>query len=161
MNLSFSLLPSVLDGWRSVIDLQYLINWYTPFNGLAELYFFGWPYQVFFGIVYAICIRMLTRAMARMGTLVGMLIGSPAFYSFFAFHQYPVRNGFRLLVYSAVVSWFVLWLMARRAPRARSVSGGRSHEQHDMGRAASVRVAVAKRPSTLELSGGPGEILPT
>jgi hypothetical protein len=27
MNLSFSLLPSVLDGWRSVIDLQYLINW--------------------------------------------------------------------------------------------------------------------------------------
>jgi hypothetical protein len=122
VNLSFSVLPSFIDGWRSVVDQYQRINWFTPFNAFAELYFFGWPYQVFFLFVYAICVRVLTKAMLERGTVLGMLIVSPSFFSFFAFHQYAVRMSFRLLVYSAAMSWIVSKVMAYRqrvAPRAR------------------------------------------
>ncbi len=107
VNLSFSPLPSFIDGWRSVLDLQHRVNWYTPFNCFSELYFFGWPYQLFYAIVYAICVRVLTKVVSRMNSTLSILVTAPALYSFFSFHEYPVRMSFRILIYSALLAWVV------------------------------------------------------
>jgi hypothetical protein len=154
MFLSFSILPSILDGWRTVFDQYHRINWYTPFNGFAELYYFGWPYQVFYGVVYMICIRVLTKAMAQMGTSLGMLIVSPSLFSFFTFHQYIVRFGFRLMIYTALFSWIVTRVTTANQRRVRPVFNGRTRDR-TVGGMRDIEEFIARRAPSRRVAADP------
>ena len=115
MYLSFSPLPAFLDGWRSVIDTQHFVNFYTPFSAFGEVYFFGWPYIILFSIIMVVCIRLLTRIYMQIGGTGGLLLTSPCVYSLLCLHQYALRNSMRYLYFTTFFVCFLSVYLTRKA----------------------------------------------
>jgi len=101
--LSFSPFPSFLDGFSQVRDAEVRINEYAPFNNLSEVYHFGLFYVVVYTLFLSFFLRAYDRFYKAREGVVYFIIMLPAFFGFFVFHNYPIRNSFRWMVVSFLV----------------------------------------------------------
>lgn len=99
------------------------VNVITPFSSLGEVWFFGPKFIILYTVVYALSTRILTKVYVRTGPVYGFLLTAPSILGLVLLHQYPVRNSFRILLYTTILSWFVSWWLAKRAARGRRAAG--------------------------------------
>ncbi len=112
--LSFSPLPSFLDGWREVVHAQNRVNLFTPYSAIAETLLFGPGYFLIF-LVYLFTISAVScRVLYSSNRLSELALLGPVYFVLIAVHFYPLRNSFRL-----AVAVMLLGLTLRYMPRLR------------------------------------------
>lgn len=125
MVLSFSPLPSVIDGFDEINHLyQVRINVYGPFNAFIEAYWFGWPWFILFAGIIIWTARANDRLyLAKVGSssIVSIIPSALLYYGIFFSTQYPLRNSVRWMILSAILIP-VLSYGARRRSSARRVA---------------------------------------
>jgi hypothetical protein len=93
--LAFSPLPSVIDGYSSIVAAsEHRLHVYVPMSGIGEAINFGWP---FVGLLIAI-ITLITRThikLARTHPVVLLLCNFLIMTSIYVLFSYPLRNGLR------------------------------------------------------------------
>lgn len=113
--LSFSPLPSSIDGFRSVADAELRVNFFVPYSALAEAYFFGSVYFLVFISVLCLLVLLTDLVSGLKGPHVNaMLIMWVLLLNQFV-AQYPIRNSFRLIIFTICISIIIVYLEKRRA----------------------------------------------
>lgn len=108
MALSFSPLPSAIDGFDSINHLyQVRINIYGPFNTFIEAYWFGWPWFILFAAITLWTTRKNDRlALAKAGSssITFVVPSILLYYGIFFSTQYPIRNSIRWIIFSGLIA---------------------------------------------------------
>jgi len=123
--LSFSPLPSLIDGFSDIRDQEERrINFFTPINAFGEVYLFGGAFiGVFLATIYlwvrsaAVASRLLGPRFSVVITLLGVL-------SAVSLQQYSLRTAYRFMLISIVVCYGAIFLAKRwRAQSPPSARG--------------------------------------
>lgn len=101
--LSFSILPSNLDGFDKYRKYTGFVNPFVPFNNILELSNFGIPYLVFYLLILSVALFYINRVVV-INSIIGYILAMPSYLFFIANQQYPIRNFFRYLLVSGLVS---------------------------------------------------------
>lgn len=102
--LSFSPLPSAVDGFDQVRRFEHRAHTYAPFSNFAEAYHFGPGYLILFLLLLFVVLVALTRFWRRYRGSFAFFVLAPAYYSFLKMQSYQLRTSFRwLLVTLAVI----------------------------------------------------------
>lgn len=131
--LSFSPLPSAIDGFAGILHHQQRINVYGPFNAFAEAYWFGWPWVVLLFLIVGVVVYLNDRLEATVtssslaGRLLVRLPNLLLFYGVLLMTQYPLRNSLRWVLFSGLACLFGLIYMRiqRRRAAVRSAQNAR------------------------------------
>jgi hypothetical protein len=119
--LSFSPLPSILDGFNEVRWASGRVSTYGPYSNFAELYHFGPFYFIgFVGFLFWV-LRKITFAWANLPPRIAILATAPAYYAFLGMHYYPLRMTTRWLIVSVLVSIAAQYYVSLRGKRSRFV----------------------------------------
>jgi hypothetical protein len=105
--LSFSPFTSSIDGFNSYLKYTNFISPTVPFGTFLEVYHFGLIYILFYYFLIFFLLIPLNR-ITYSSPILGYLISSPAYMFFIANQQYPLRNYFRFLIISSLISLFIL-----------------------------------------------------
>jgi hypothetical protein len=102
--LSFSPLPSFLDGFEDVRHAEIRVNFHAPYSGILEAYLFGWRWFVLLlaavGATTFVC-----EAIKRRDGVLAALPASLIFLAGFAFIQlYPLRNCIRIMLVALAIA---------------------------------------------------------
>jgi hypothetical protein len=125
--LSFSPLPSAIDGFAGILHHQQRINIYGPFNAFAEAYWFGWPWTVLLFLIVGGVVYLNDRLEATVtssslaGRLLVRLPNLLLFYGVLLMTQYPLRNSLRWVLFSGIAC--LLGLIYMRVQRRRAAAG--------------------------------------
>ncbi|WP_157627031.1 hypothetical protein [Spirosoma luteum] len=111
--LSFSPLPSSIDGFDELLKYQNRISLYVPFNAYSEVYHFGLSYLFLFYFLVFLCLRTANIAVLENRT-VGLFLSLPMYLFFIANQQYPLRNNFRFLLIAGFLCFFYINFWKRR-----------------------------------------------
>lgn len=105
--LSFSPLPSAIDGFAQVLDTQVRLHVFAPMPGYIELGWFGpWSQCAFLGLV-ALAFRLAART-TRLAPLYGASANLLLAGCLYLMAAYPVRTALKLLWLSLAISGSVL-----------------------------------------------------
>jgi hypothetical protein len=110
LTVSVSPLPGGLSGWNN-LSAQMRINPATPFNGLGELYNYGWIAAVTYIFLAATFLGEVRRELARRivsGRLAGLFVTALTAILTVDLLQYNLRSTSRILYYSLVLAVFVV-----------------------------------------------------
>lgn len=124
--LSFSPLPSALDGFDAVRSAQVRVNPSAPFSNFAEVLHFGPFYWLLMALLLGFVLHVTTRFWQRSrkdGTAFLVLI--PMCYGLLKMQQYPLRHTVRWLLMSGLIS---AYLIHRMGPGAGEEAGDASAE---------------------------------
>jgi hypothetical protein len=102
--LSFSPLPSIIDGFSEVRHYQHRLFIYGPFSSFAEAYHFGWTYFLVFFLILAIVLYQTTKMWRENPNIVSFVLLTPFYYSVFLMFSYPIRSVFRWLILALLVA---------------------------------------------------------
>ena len=101
--LSFSPLPSIIDGFSKIRHYEHRVIPTGPFNSFAEAYHFGWGFLIFLIVFLAILLYQATKFWRRANTPIYVFILLfPLYYAVLRMQIYQLRQVFR---------WFVLALL--------------------------------------------------
>lgn len=122
MWLSFSPLPSFMDGFDSIADAAPRISVSVPFSSYAEAYLFGpWALsaQILVFTLFALSLQAWSRqtgVLSSAASMGWMLIVNQLLC------QYPIRNSFRFLLLTvlAIAIWQAMHMRTRNAPVPRA-----------------------------------------
>ena len=117
--LSFSPLPSVLDGFDAVKDARVRAAPHAPFSTFAETYHFGWAYFAAYLVIIFAALVVLTRFWLKWCGALAFCVLTPVYYTLAAMHVYALRNPMRWLVLCTLGVLLVEWVVSVR--RSRSV----------------------------------------
>ncbi len=113
--LSFSPLPSAVDGFASIRDAaQVRILDRAPFSGIAEAYLFGPGYLLLLLAALFVSLVVLGLFWRRYRGAAAMLVLAPAIYALAAIHLYALRNTFRWLTLATLAAALALAVAAAR-----------------------------------------------
>lgn len=118
--LSFSPLPSSIDGFRSVLDQQHRINRTVPFNAYSEALHFPFIFQILFCLIIGYSYRIATLTYLQTNRIVGVVITFLFTYNSFRLTQYPIRNSFREMFLFTLIAFFVLMKTRKRIKKNRT-----------------------------------------
>ena len=96
--LSFSFLPSAIDGFHSVKQHYHFVNQYVPFNVYAELYHFGYAYYFLFLGLFSYFQYYISKLYIKRDYLPYVLLLSCFTFVTFFMQYYGLRNCWRFLV---------------------------------------------------------------
>jgi hypothetical protein len=117
--LSFSPLPSFLDGFSSInYGSQHRIHEYVPMAGIIEVYQFGVGYAALLAGLYVALIRVHLRLMTK-SVLAFVVCNSMIYFSLYHLLSYPLRNGLHLFWIGSLVA-VVGWVGAPGTQRHRA-----------------------------------------
>lgn len=117
--LSFSPLPSLLDGFADVERrLGYRINAYVPVSAYAEARHFHPGLTVAFLAICALVTRQATLGFFRHGDVATVALYPAFLLCMLKFQTYSMRTSLRLFVAIAVISWIACALRRRRTADA-------------------------------------------
>ncbi len=116
--LSFSPMPSAIDGFAHILDAQVRLHAFAPMPGYVELAWFGPVSQLAFIALIASAVRMNARA-ARMSTLCGAVTSMLLMACLYLMAAYPVRTALK-----------PLWLSLALSTAATIAAGWRSPVSH-------------------------------
>ena len=119
--LSFSLLPSAIDGFDDLAPYAPRVNLYVPYSSFAESYQFGILYFFLFCLFYFGLLFLSQSYYNYSSRRVGIVIVIWMFVLNQLVAQYPVRNTFRFIFISIVV-FGILSHFSRRRVRGGSLS---------------------------------------
>jgi hypothetical protein len=107
--LSFSPLPSAIDGFDRWRSYEQRINIYGPFNVYSELYWMGWPWYLFYLSIVFYSARQcdIVEVGRRSGLVPPLMALAPAvllYYGVLLGTQYPLRNSLRWIVISYLIA---------------------------------------------------------
>lgn len=105
--LSFSPLISEMDGFALLLKFEQRVNIYIPFGAYSELYFFGVEFWIGFAFFLFLFLSKANKDVIDHGVR-GFLVWAPAYLFFMASQQYPIRNYFRFVLLSLIISVFLL-----------------------------------------------------
>ena len=100
--LSFSPLPSIIDGFSKIRHYEHRVIPTGPFNSFAEVYHFGWGFFIFLIVFLAVLLYQATKLWRRANAPIYVFILLfPLYYAVLRMQIYQLRQVFR---------WFVLAL---------------------------------------------------
>jgi hypothetical protein len=105
---------SIMDGFQTLRShAEQKIGPTTPYGAYSETYLFGVGWFVAYLTLWFISLTMLCRFWERFRGLFGVIVLSLAYVSFAASPVYPIRNSFRLMLFSCILAfiasrWFNL-----------------------------------------------------
>lgn len=121
--LSFSPLPSAIDGFADILDAQVRLHAFAPMPGYVELAWFGAASQLAFVALVACAFRMGARA-AGVSPLPGAMAGMLVMACLYLMAAYPVRTALKPLWLSLAVSAAAIITAGWRLPAPRSGEAG-------------------------------------
>ncbi|KRA45700.1 hypothetical protein [Devosia sp. Root635] len=129
--LSFSPLPSSIDGFDDWRQYTQWINIYGPFNVFSELYWMGVGWYILFVLLMVVTVRWNDKVdmFRRAGQLTPLLAGLAnvlLYYGVLLTTQYPLRSAMRWPEISALLA-FLLVSLALRTQRRRTVREARQN----------------------------------
>jgi len=105
--LSFSPLPSSIDGFSSILELnERRINFYVPFNSISEAWSFGGVYFALLTFLLIAFIYSCDLIYSISKPLVQSLILAIALWNLFYMFGYPIRNVMRVFEYMIIINLF-------------------------------------------------------
>lgn len=122
--LSFSPVPSLIDGFASIRHFEHRINVSAPFSSFAEAYHFGPVYFLCLILLLLVSLVLLNHFWRRFRGALAFFILAPAYYAFIRMHLYPIRNVLRWLLVSLIVATFVELLVVSCRQREKEGSRG-------------------------------------
>jgi len=118
--LSFSPLPSLLDGFADVERrLGYRINAYVPVSAYAEARHFHPALTLAFLAICALVTRQATLGFFRHGDVATVALYPAFLLCMLKFQTYSMRTSLRLFVAIAVISWIACALRRRKTADAQ------------------------------------------
>lgn len=102
--LSFSPLPSFLDGWDYWGKYFVMVNNFVPYNVLSELDKFGFQYFILYLIVVFFVFRACNKLFFSDKSLLPLIAAMPLYVYSLMFHFYFIRYSYKLLFVSFVLS---------------------------------------------------------
>jgi hypothetical protein len=124
--LSFSPLPSLIDGFDSILDTdQVRLNYYVPMPGIAEAYLFGPVYFMVFLLTYAAAFRYVLHNRSRVG-IAYVFSSLLLIMSFVSANAYPVRNTYRQALLALLLCFVAKLYRGRNRPRPQPTATRRA-----------------------------------
>ncbi len=120
-NLSFSPLPSIIDGFSEIQEFsQIRISVYVPMSAIGEAYKFGVGYMVLFYTGIFIWLRTTTRLFLKNSGPGALLITIISYWLIFTLHTYPIRTTWRYIIIVTAISFLVQIFTKNRLKRQRA-----------------------------------------
>lgn len=112
--LSFSPLPSSIDGFSNVAGNELRLSTAAPYSAWAEAFYFGWGYFLVLLILFSTFLFVVDRLYRFVGRYGRTAIVSWVLLVNQLIVQYPIRNSFRFLLFSILICFLIEIVLRKR-----------------------------------------------
>lgn len=112
--LSFSPLPSFIDGYSSIINYQYRVNIYVPFNSISEAFAFGGLYIFLLLIILTVFLYSCDIVFLHANAVARTILVCITIWNVMYFFGYPLRNVIRVFEYVIICNFVFYYMLLSR-----------------------------------------------